>query len=289
MRIFITGGTGFIGKSVIAELVGKKHSLLVLTRKSTLINLGADVEIVNGDLGNILGWIDEVKKFKPDTVIHLAWEGIPDFSLEQCQKNISQNISLFNALGTLSIKRLIVSGSCFEYGANKTGALPEDTPPGELNMFSTSKRTIHTTGKEIAKKCGYEFIWTRLFYVYGPGQRKESLIPSLINAMQKKLPSPIKNPNAANDFIFVADVARALVQLALAKTLPYDTFNIGSGSLTAIQYISDIIHGLHTQRHKTNPGFCGNINNMKKIGWEPTTPIENGVSSTIQAFKVYAK
>ena len=78
MKIFITGGSGFIGSHLVPKLLTRKHKLLLLSRKRSG-RVGKSPSSIKGDLKNINGWKNKLKKFRPDAVIHLAWEGLENY------------------------------------------------------------------------------------------------------------------------------------------------------------------------------------------------------------------
>jgi len=78
VKIFITGSTGFIGKHLVKNLKARGHELFLLDK----------------DLADIKEWINEVKNFNPDAVIHLAWQGIPDYGPETSAKNLKYGLDL---------------------------------------------------------------------------------------------------------------------------------------------------------------------------------------------------
>ena len=90
MRIFITGGTGFIGRHVVEKLQSEGHDLLILSHRpkiaTSLFGTLKKVTLVKGGLSNINNWKNKVKLFKPKAAIHMAWEGIPDYSVERLLK-----------------------------------------------------------------------------------------------------------------------------------------------------------------------------------------------------------
>ena len=140
-------------------------------------------------------------------------------------------------------------------------------------------------------KNNIDFIWTRFFYVYGPGQKETSLIPYLIKCVREGKTPEIKNPNAKNDFIYVEDLAEALAELVENK-VKTNVYNIGSGKLTAVQDVVKIIYEnfkLEPKKKDTAPGstdiysdFFADISKIKKdAGWQPKTTIEQGIKNTI--------
>jgi nucleoside-diphosphate-sugar epimerase len=239
MKIFITGGTGFIGKYVVQELLSKGHELLV---NSDIPGNQSDngLRFIVGNLNEIDHWWPEVIRFAPDAAIHLAWEGIPDYSAKMSEVNLTHGLRLYRLLGQAGCKKILSSGSCWEYGLFK-GCLHESQPVYPYNAFTAAKNALHFLGKEIAAEYEMSFIWTRLFYVYGPGQRAQSLIPFIINEVLSGRELKLKSVNDQLDFIYVEDVAKAF-DLILSNECSHSVYNIGSGRKTAVKEIVKIIY-----------------------------------------------
>ncbi len=286
MNIFITGGSGFIGRPLIKMLEKKGHSLLILSRGSAAdfpIKLGTKSRVFSGDLSAPESLQKALEEFSPEAAIHLAWEGLPDYGPAMSIKNLNQGLALTKLLGQAGCKKMIVAGSCFEYGPQK-GKLSEKSPLLPMNAFSAAKKSLHLLGAEIAKETGMQFIWTRFFYVYGPGQRAASLIPSLIASMRAGKEPQVKNPLGGNDFIFVDDVARALVLLAEKNVeAPEATYNVGSGKITGVQEVIAAVYGSKPVKMKKKPeGFFADISKIKKgAGWKPETAFQEGIRKMI--------
>ena len=155
MRIFITGGTGFIGKPVVKKLQEEGHYLLLLSRKDQ--KPSTRTKTVAGNLANISKWQKDLKKFKPDTALHIAWEGLPNHNAHLSQLNLEYGLNLTKALAEAGCKRMIVTGSCFEYGVQK-GKISEHTPPKPFDAFTAAKHALRWLGLEIAKEKNMDFI-----------------------------------------------------------------------------------------------------------------------------------
>lgn len=299
MRVFITGGTGFIGRYVLKHLGKEGYNILLLTRASkenfSSIMKSKKVDIISGNLSDIDKWKNKLKQFKPEVTIHLAWEGIPDYGVKTSIKNLKYGLNLFEELASSGCKKIICTGSCWEYGQNQ-GEISEDLPVKSLNAFTIAKNVLHLLGREIAKENNMQFIWTRLFYVYGPGQRENSLIPHIIKCVKEGKEPKIKTPSARNDFIYVEDVAKAIVAI-LEKCKQSTVYNIGSGDSTSIQDIIKIIYSKLHLNYKPkdkvfksdNPPFdtfWADISKIKKeIGWEPKLTISDALQRTIYKYK----
>ena len=143
MKILITGLNGFIGKS-LRSLLTENHQLMSLSRNNNFDFLDKNIEIITGDFSRPNEWGEKVIKFSPDYCIHLAWEGLPDYSLEKCIINLNKNLLFLNFLGKIGIPNIIFTGSCYEYG-NYKGKLEEDFLPKEPPIFGITKLTILIT------------------------------------------------------------------------------------------------------------------------------------------------
>jgi len=257
MRIFITGGTGFIGKYLVKKLREDKSNKLLLLSK---------------DLADIKNWKKEIEDFKPEACIHLAWEGLPDYGYKMSIKNLNYGLDLMNLLAKLQCKKVLMVGTCWEVLAQP------------FNACSTAKNALHWLSREIAKENDMHFIWARLFFVYGPGQRKDSLIPYLINCKETGKKPEIKTAEAKNDFIYVEDVAEAIAMI-IKKCQKSAVYNIGSGEFTKVGDVAKIIFpDLEIQQSEISLVLspCADVSKIKKeIGWEPKTSIEQGIKKMI--------
>lgn len=258
MRIFITGGTGFIGKHLVKKLKEDKNNDLFLLSKN---------------LADIKSWKKDVEGFKPEAAVHLAWEGLPDYSAEISIKNLKYGLDLMNMLAEIGCKTVLMVGSCWEILVQP------------FNAFSTVKNALHWLGEEIAKENNMNFIWARLFYVYGPGQRENSLIPYLINCRKTGNKPEIKTLETKNDFIYVEDVAGA-ISMILEKGSKSAVYDIGSGELTSIQHIAKIIFPdfeIKQSESSSANGPLADISRIKEeIGWQPKTSIKQGIEKMIK-------
>ncbi len=283
MRIFLTGATGFIGQRLLARL--ENHDVLALSRHQQSIHYPG-VHFIAGDLNNTT-WTNEVKDFSPHICLHLAWEGLPDYSLERCQANLNTSLILFKKLAELGIKRFITTGSCWEYG-NASGPVCEVSSIGDLNIFAATKQALRLMLTSLALDYGIDMIWTRLFFTYGPNQRASSLIPQCHAAYsQGRLPQ-IQKPDVAQDFIYVDDAAEALVRLVETEKLKSGLFNIGSGQPTTVGMVVNEVakyFGKPLPYSSTKPtsGFWADTKKIKEAtSWEARTSLQSGVQQTLK-------
>lgn len=292
MRIFITGGTGFIGKFVVKKLDNQRNNLLLLVRDSNHLTNSQNISFIEGNLASLGNWEKTLEAFKPQATIHLAWEGIPDYSSQNSIKNLKYGLSLIELLAKLNCQTILVTGSLWEYGQQK-GKLSEDMYTKPFNAFTAAKTSLYLLGRELARENNITFLWTRLFNVYGPGQKNTSLIPYLINCTQENKEMEIRNPSNKNDFIYVEDIADAISELLL-KCKKSEIFNIGSGKLISVKSIIDEIFSVFklkqkykkTQQKQTDTltHFYADISKIKKeIGWQPKIDMDEGLKRTINS------
>jgi nucleoside-diphosphate-sugar epimerase len=241
MKILVTGGSGFIGGPVLMSLIENFNlvEILNLTR-SSLKSTTKQIENYKCDLSNAQTYINKVIEFEPEVVIHLAWEGIPDFSLEMSTKNILSSISFIEIVTKVqSCKKIIVTGSCFEYN-NKFGICNELDGITPKDYFTFAKKTILSFLEFECNRKNIIYSWARLFYVYGPNQRKESLIPTLIETLKSNKSPDLRTPKNANDFIHVNDVADGIIKM-ISNNIESGIYNLGSGNSTPVTEISKFV------------------------------------------------
>jgi nucleoside-diphosphate-sugar epimerase len=277
MNIVITGSSGFIGKRLLGFLSHyKKYKLLCITRSKSKKLKNKNVEYLKCNLNKIRDYAKKIINFNPDILIHLAWDKIPNFNKSNSKKNeiISKNLINFFALNT-RIKNIIVSGSCFEI----------KPPDSQYTYFIKAKKNILKFLKKKAKKNNFNYYWLRFFYVYGPGQRRKSIIPYLLSSIKNTTKAKIKEPNRRHDFIYVDDVCTSIIS-ACKHIGRSNILEIGTGKITSIKKIIKLIEKITGKKifkenhlsKKRNIIFKANINKpIAKIGWRSRISIESGL------------
>lgn len=292
MRILVTGGNGFIGRHLLPLL--ERHQLLLIGRSEPRVRL-PNATYVCGDLVQTGVWREAVRKFSPEACIHLAWAGLPDYSLPRCMENFDSSARLIDLLSGMGCQKIFVAGTCWEYGSLQ-GQVGETDVPHSMNLFASFKTALRLIGESLTASRGLNFVWGRLFFVYGPGQRETSLIPSCYRAFKQGQPPQINNPDAVNDFIHVSDVARA-IQALIESPGASGIFNIGSGAPTGVGEICRLVSGYargsglcsaeaNTPSVANGQGAWADVSRIRaKTGWTPRLSLQAGIEQTLDVWK----
>lgn len=323
MRIFVTGGTGFIGKPLCAALQG--HELLILSRNAARLQgrrrtetLGPDMDLqalpfplaslgyLQGDIFATSAWSKKVRAFRPEICVHLAWSDLPDYSLPTSAKNFRAGLDLLQFLLEIGCQRIVATGTCYEYG-HLTGCVSENQESRSLGLFAAFKAAQRLVMESMCSSLGAALLWARPFFVYGPGQRTTSLIPSTFRSLAAGMRPAIRTPDMIQDFIHVQDVARGLAALATSDA-PAGAYNLGSGQPTRVADLVNMIARLFNQSDIYPPatafqgadapgapapatkqgegGFWANLDKMRKYtDWKPMLSLEQGLAETLAAWR----
>jgi nucleoside-diphosphate-sugar epimerase len=288
MRILITGATGFIGKSFLERNINKKF--MVISRRNKPNKL--KINWVKSDISNIKKKIKIIKKFNPNILIHLAWQGIPLLNKKNSLINLKKHKIFFKILlKFIKFDKIIVSGSCFEYDSSQE-KIYEDSKLSRSHFAKAKKNLYNYLLRQQVKK-NFKLIWLVIFYVYGSNQRKESLIPSLIMKFNKNKEVFLNSPNEKKDFIYINDVTSALEKAV--STDANGIFNLGSGKPYSPLYIArflkkkinsvSVINFNKELNHRNKKKFYASINKAKKhFRWEPKFSLKLGLVNTLKKF-----
>ena len=295
---WLTGSSGFIGKHLIQELKKNNFEFRCFSNNSTLRDNPNKIEdnYYYMDFSSRENINKQIEKFGcPDIFIHLGWGDMESpMSTRHLTDNVKEAEILMDSFYSAGIEKFIFIGSMNEYGA-RLGSLAEDMKPkGRLTNYAKGKIQVSDYGFNKSEFYNKVFIHIRPFYVFGPGQRKGSLINELFEAHLKKRNASLGPCEHFRDFIYVKDVAEGIVRLCNINIS--NTINLGSGSFIKVKdyvilfwkylggSLDKLIFGSRrmSKDEPEQPKSYANISRLKKLtNWEPFYSIEAGIEATV--------
>ncbi len=240
MKVAVTGGTGFIGRHILAELERRSvESCIALVRPSTPKPLGNPrYKVVQFDLHHVPPNAFDLMG-RPDVLIHLAWSGLPNYkSLHHFEQELPGQYRFLKNLIESGLQTLVVTGTCFEYGM-QCGSLSEGFEVHPNNPYGFAKDALRCQLEYLKAAHPFQLVWARLFYLYGEGQCENSLLPQLRRA--SKGGDQLFNMSGGEqlrDYLPVSEAARHLVSLALAEK-DIGVVNVCSGIPISVRKLVD--------------------------------------------------
>ena len=237
MKVLVTGVTGFIGSYVVKELLKRQRHVIATSRnldKARSYEWFSQVEYISCDLN-----VDQKNFFhffqQPNLLIHLAWEGLPNYKdLFHLEKNLFSNYRFLKNMIEHGLKSLVVTGTCFEYGM-QSGALSEDMETKPDNPYGLAKDTFRKFLEQLQKKIKFEFKWVRLFYMYGKGQSPKAILSELDRAFENgETTFKMSGGEQLRDYLPVEKVAEYIVKIAM-QNKEHGIINCCSGTPISIR------------------------------------------------------
>jgi nucleoside-diphosphate-sugar epimerase len=224
MKVLVTGATGFIGNYVVKELLRHNCSVIASSanqQKAEQAPWFDKVTYIPFDFASFNPAVNYYQFFKePDLMIHLAWEGLPNYKSSFHEEiNLPRHLAFLSNLITNGLNDLTVTGTCFEYGMQE-GCLGEDMSTFPTNPYGKAKDTLRKELEQLQTRHPFVFKWARLFYMYGKGQNPNSLLSQLDKALANgEQTFNMSGGEQVRDFLSMEEVAVNIVKIALQKRI----------------------------------------------------------------------
>lgn len=272
LKTLITGASGFIGRNFLHNR--PKGELHILTRAPILYPI-QELHSQIGDINN-LGTLHDLANLKFDRIIHLAWEGLPNLSVENNEKNFVATKRFFTSMIESGVQEIITIGSCLEYG-DLRGCVSEDVSGQNIDHFGRTKLAL----LDFLHQQGVDYYWIRLFYAFGPYQHPKSLLNRGLESRALQEVLELKEPNAAKDFIYIKDAINAM-EMLIDSSAESGVYNVGSGKLTSpavmLKYLFEVIPNDFELHEPNLIGLRADLGKIKNAcGWQPQYSPKKGV------------
>jgi len=295
MKLFVTGSTGFIGRHLLSYLETINEieiCLLISPDKDYQTDLH---HVISGRLESISEWREDLIEWQPDACIHLAWYAEPGKYLYS-DKNIDllkHSLDLMRVLIEAQCQSVVMVGTVAEYDTS-VGYLHETSKTQPATIYAASKLSLAHMAERMALDAGINFVWARMFYLYGPQEYKSRLVPALINTLLQKTSFDTTKGRQVRDYLHVMDAAQALWHLV--KTNQSGIFNVCSGYPITIRDLVIKIAAMLDAEYLVNFGaieyrkwepmfICGDNRKLQETGWKPHFNLESGIHQTITWWK----
>lgn len=297
-KAIVTGATSMIGQALIEQCVLEGIEVCAVVREGCekLDRLAAfkDLTIVYCNL-DALVTLPQLIQGEWDTFYHIAWGytgAQRDKSILLQKENIDYTLQAVSAASKLGCKRFIGAGSQAEYGPLDLEKIGPDTPANPVTAYGVCKLSANRLSKILCKELGIDWIWPRIFSVYGAYDKPTTMIASAVRALKNGEETAFTPAEQQWDYLYAKDAGRAYYLIG-QKGKDGAIYCIGSGKAKTLKdyiyEIRDIVApeaepGIGKKPYGSNQvmHLCADITSLQAdTGFEPVYDFSAGIRDMI--------
>ena len=298
MRIFVTGGAGYIGSICAEDLLQRGHEVTIFDNLTEGHRGAIDsrATFIQGDLSDPKSISLAIATSRPDAVMHFAANALVGESMENPYKyfhnNVCGGLNLLNGMVEHGVKQMVFSSTCATFGTPERIPIDESLPQNPVNPYGESKLMFEKILRWFDQIHGIKFAALRYFNVAGATEKlgehhrvESHLIPSVLRvALGQRTHAeifgtdhPTPDGTCIRDYIHVLDLAAAhILALEISKS---DSFNLGTGGGTSVKEVIEACrrvtgHEIPTVAKPRRPGdparlVASSEKAKRELGWKP--------------------
>ncbi len=298
MKIFVTGGAGYIGSVCVERMLDLGHEVAVYDNLSEGHRSAVDPRAVffEADLAARDVVARAVADFQPDAVMHFAANALVGESMTNPSKyfrnNVAHGLNLLDAMVKGGVKKFVFSSTCATFGVPERMPIDESLPQQPINPYGESKLMFEKILRWYDEIHGLRFTSLRYFNaagaskVYGEDHRVEThLIPNVLKVAlgQKEavevFGTDYETPDGTciRDYIHILDLAAAHIRALDSDRSAF--YNLGTGGGTSVREVIDCCRQvtgrpIAVQEKPRRPGdpprlIAASDKIRRELGWEP--------------------
>ncbi len=313
MNFLVTGGAGFIGSHVSERLLQGGHHVWVLDDLNPFYELSLKQEnldllsragrerfcFVRGDIVESKTVSDLFSSVCFDQVIHLAARAGVRPSLEEPalyqRVNVEGTVNILESARLNNVRKLVIASSSSVYGVNSKVPFSEDDPIFHpISPYAASKLACEALGHSYHHVYGLDVVMLRFFTVYGARQRPDLAIHKFARLMRAGKALPVfGDGSTARDYTYIDDIVDGVLKCT-ERRFGFEVFNLGESNTVTLARMIELLEeslGMKAaiDRRPVQPGdvpitFANVAKARQKLGYNPRTPIELGLSKFAEWF-----
>ena len=249
---------------------------------------------------------ESFKIHEPELVCNLAAQAGVRYSLTHPfayqKSNLEGHLNILEVCRQTKIRRLVYASSSSVYGGNKKVPFSESDPvDNPISLYAATKKADELMSHAYTHLYGLQTVGLRFFTVYGPWGRPDMAYWLFTEAMLKGAPIQVfNNGKMERDFTYITDIVAGVKAALFADGLePYEIFNLGNSKpenlMDFIRTLADAL-GVETKMEMLpmQPGdvpvtFADVSKARKKLGYDPSTPITEGLPTFVKWYREYQR
>ena len=293
-RVFITGGSGFIGANLVRAEIGAGAEVHLLLRAEArtwrLEGVAGRYQAHRGDLRDPAAVRRAVQAARPDVVYHLATHGAYPDQTERgaiLATNLLGTANLLEALAGREYEALVHAGSSSEYG-HKDRPMRECDVPEPRTDYGVTKAAATLLCQAEAHR-GAPACTVRVFSAYGPWEEPSRLVPYVLESCLRGVAARVTAGAQPRDFVYVDDVVELLRTAARLPACRGRILHAGTGTESTVRRMVEVIHevcggpapvyGAEPVRPGEPRHWCAAIDATRELtGWHPRHDLAAGVA-----------
>lgn len=307
----VTGGGGFIGSNIVAELVRRGHRVRVLDnfstgRRENLTMFEKEIEILEGDIRSYPTVERALQGI--DHVLHQA--ALPSVPRSVADPSTTNDVNVNGTLNVLlasrqaSARSVVIASSSSVYGDTAESPKRENMPPSPLSPYAVSKLTTEYYGRVFHSLYGLPVVILRYFNVFGENQNPDSqysaVIPKFAKALLHGSVATIYGDGGqSRDFTHVENVVWANIAASTSQEAAGHVMNIAAGGSISVMELYQRLSAILAVDRK--PEFvaprAGEVRNSfadiavarRLLGYKVVCDFEHGLKRTAEHFKAIFK
>ncbi len=307
-KVLVTGGAGFIGSHLVPRLLSKKYSVVVLDNlfSGKLNNLkesqnNPNFKFIRGDIRDKQVLVDALRDV--DAVVHLA--ALIDVAasfvdpLGTNEVNVAGTVNLLQTAVKNKVKRFVFASSTAVYGDAKTLPVKEDTVLKPISPYAASKAAGEAYCSVFAGCYGLDAVALRFFNVFGLGNENNPYSGVITKFLRKALNGEVLTVDGdgeqTRDFIYVSDVADAIICALIGKALKGEVFNVCTGVPTSINQLVEAVKSVTGKNLQVThgPARQGDIRysygdaakSAEKLKFKSSVSLSTGLGLLLKSFE----
>ncbi len=301
-HVIITGATSMLGLALIETCLQNDTRVLAFVRtgskKLHLLPSSDLLTVAECDLDQYARYEPDNSQTTYDAFYHFAWNATQNSQrgdVHSQHQNIGYTLDALHLAHKMGCKRFIGAGSQAEYG-RVSGEISEDMRVSPDSAYGVAKYAAGRLCSALAEDLGIEWVWTRIFSTFGPGDMPSTMIMYCINSLLDCNAPDLTPLEQKWDYLYCKDAALAFYLLGKCASAS-KIYNIGSG---VARPLSDYVHilrdaidpelplGIGARSYAKNQvmHLCADITRLKEeTNFSPTTSFEDGIRHTVTWIK----